>query len=51
LRYGENKIFTITTTETPLNAASFMVLQISRNVFGNKEPIELKIPTTDIVKN
>lgn len=51
LRYGESKIFSIRPTETPLDASSYIVLEISQGVFGNKKPIELKIPTTDIVKN
>jgi len=48
LRYGKSKIFSIQTTEVPLVASSFVVLQISSGVFANKRSIELKIPTSDI---
>ena len=48
LRYGESKIFSLRTTEVPLVASSFVVLQISSSVFANKRSIELKILTSDI---
>ena len=48
LRYGKSKIFSLRTTEVPLVASSFVVLQISSGVFANKRSIELKIPTSDI---
>jgi hypothetical protein len=50
LRPSETKEFTLRINEYPINSASFVIIKINSFVFGNKNKIELKIPTEKIKK-